>query len=88
MECDVHGGLTYAGYDNPKIGISVEGGAGLYWVGFDCSHAGDLAFMNRPGFFNSFSNPFDTYRNFCYVRGECIRLAAQAAEGKITLPDP
>lgn len=39
---DVHGGLTYSEHDDD----------GLWWVGFDCAHAGDLV----PG---TCSNPLD-----------------------------
>lgn len=65
VDVDVHGGLTFAGTwdDHP----------GLWWLGFDCAHLGDLV----PG------NPSrwrdEVYRDLEYVRRECARLAAQLA---------
>ena len=37
LELSMHGGLTYAA-ENPFYPIENEG---LWWIGFDCAHAGD-----------------------------------------------
>lgn len=58
----VHGGVSYAndGEDND-----------LYWIGFDCGHAGD----DQPGY--SLFSPNDVYRTISYVRKEVTSLAKQ-----------
>jgi hypothetical protein len=61
---DVHGGVTFAGKH--------KGGADLWHIGFDCSHAGDLT----PGVSNFGDGE---YRDISYVRDETKRLAEQIA---------
>jgi hypothetical protein len=39
LDVDVHGGVTFAEPDVPCAAAGPDSG---YWVGFDCSHAGDL----------------------------------------------
>lgn len=81
---DCHGGLTFSGFcsphpDAPERGIChvVEAGEEdrVWWLGFDCSHLGDLApghnryeFMDREG---------DQYCTVAYVRWEVTALARQ-----------
>lgn len=57
---DVHGGLTFAGHlsDEDK----------LWWLGFDCSHAGDLLPIHEDTHDNE-------YRNIGYVTGQVHFLA-------------
>lgn len=57
---DVHGSLTYS--SDGDEGYPVDG-AGLWWFGFDCSHAGD--------------NPNDQTPE--YVSAQCESLARQLA---------
>jgi hypothetical protein len=80
---DVHGGLTFAGPCDPDrahgICHVVEPGEpdGVWWLGFDCAHGGDLA----PAFEAALRDVLgDEYRDLDYVRAECARLAAQLAE--------
>ena len=40
INCDVHGGLTFAEADTPCPNAGPDDG---YWVGFDCGHFGDRA---------------------------------------------
>lgn len=62
---DVHGGLTYAERRSD----------GLWWLGFDCVHAGDLApMLSAP-----FSRRGEVYRTKDYARAETERLARQLA---------
>jgi len=90
---DVHGGLTFAGEFGEGAAITGrdhQRGHGwtyatrtddrLWWVGFDCMHAGDLtpaldAFERSKGF-----DPIlgGTYRELGYVRRAVEDLARQA----------
>lgn len=66
LAIDVHGGLTWA-EDCPGGGSP---GNGLWWLGFDCAHAGD----NCPNY-----NGRGVYRDAAFVRVECEGLAQQLA---------
>ena len=80
---DCHGGLTYSA-DNHKV-IGIKGEDGLWWVGFDCAHLGDLVpkmeglkesdpvMASLKGTMSS-----ETYKDFKYVR-KCVELLAQQA---------
>lgn len=80
---DVHGGLTFSrgcGHnDNPAEGICHVPGPGepddVWWFGFDCSHAGDLA----PSYGRRLMFAGDTYRDLAYVEGWVQSLARQLA---------
>ena len=88
-EIDVHGGLTFA--DKCQEGAQDRGvchvpepdrPADVWWLGFDCAHAFDLApgmvaTLGRVG--ASARDRGETYRAFDYVRDECSRLAGQLA---------
>ena len=51
----------------------------VWWFGFDCCHAGDLA----PGMhFSERTRTSERYRNISYVTDECIKLANQLARLK------
>lgn len=71
LDIDVHGGLTYSNKCNAPICHFVPDDKldDLWWFGFDCGHAFDLAPM-RP-------TRFDTYRDEDYVIKEVKRLADQ-----------
>lgn len=83
----VHGGLTFADKcdTNPEAethGIChlVENGEddNIWWLGFDCSHLGDL---NPKYEYHSIrSHVGETYKNIDYVKAEIEQLAAQAQE--------
>lgn len=84
---DVHGGLTYAAScghgSNPAKGICHVPGPGepdvIWWLGFDCAHAGDLTNMAHPAHIRErWPDRDDQYRDISYVRGEVRKLAAQA----------
>lgn len=84
VPADVHGGLTFADAcapDDRQHGIChvVESGESdrVWWLGFDCGHAGDFAPGMPAGFREALG---ETYRDLDYVRAECSRLAAQLAE--------
>ena len=84
----VHGGLTFSGPCQGDICHTPQPGMpdDVYWLGFDCSHAGDLdpamhAYEKRympeimplpPGF-------EEIYRNLEWVRNEVESLAVQLA---------
>ena len=78
----VHGGLTFAvdcrpvhseGHPMDRICHVAEDGQPdhLFWLGFDCAHAGDLT----PG---GGRYPRESYRDAPYVKAQCEELAAQA----------
>lgn len=82
---DVHGGLTYADFCAPETNdeghglchVPQEGRPDrIWWLGFDCAHAGDIS----PAYDFKFGRPFagDSYRDMAYVVTEVQRLAKQA----------
>ena len=89
-EARVHGGLTYADHCVDGICHTVEPGEddNVWWLGFDCAHAGDLSPRDDPeslaAFCRVFSDPISShheiYRDMDYVAGECRSLAKQLAE--------
>jgi hypothetical protein len=85
IEADVHGGLTYAEANAPNCLPD-----GLWWVGFDCAHSGDLIpGIDRAGAIDSFvlamgnlvaddpSGERDVYRTAEWVEAEVNKLADQ-----------
>lgn len=82
VEPQVHGGITYAEHCRPDLGICHVPQPGepdeLWWVGFDCAHAGDLA----PGYAalagGSALLAGGTYRTIEYAKMQTERLADQA----------
>ncbi len=62
-EIEVHGGLTYADNHIPN-----KEPDGLWWFGFDCSHAGDS---------HIYSSGRGIYRDMEYVKSECMKLFQQ-----------
>jgi len=71
LAIDVHGGLTFSS-DHCPLG----GPKNLWWIGFDCGHAGDLAphmFEKYPEWHQGDS----VYRDAEYVKGEVESLAEQ-----------
>jgi hypothetical protein len=83
----VHGGLTYAdgcSHGDPARSICHIPAPGqpddVWWLGFDCAHAGDYSGMKYDEAWRvRFPPGGDVYRDFGYVRSECQRLASQAA---------
>lgn len=91
-EPEVHGGLTFASAcdEDAAEGKGIchipEPGrpADVWWLGFDCGHAWDLA----PGMraherdlglppMPTMPGPGETYRDVTFVRAECASLARQ-----------
>ena len=77
IPADVHGGLTYAGYDEP---CDKPGNDDAYWIGFDCAHSGDgqdPALMAPDAYvFPSYHG--QTIRDQAYVERQCELLCKQA----------
>jgi hypothetical protein len=87
-DVSVHGGLTFSATcdEDADEGRGIchipEPGrpADVWWLGFDCAHAGDLmpryaetlTELGGPDLFEGY-----VYRNFDYVRSEVTRLAEQ-----------
>lgn len=67
-EIDVHGGLTFGNSGDVANKI-------VWWLGFDCSHAGDISPL--PGTNRFFAIDGYCYRNFDYVKSEVEALAQQ-----------
>jgi hypothetical protein len=94
-DADVHGGVTYGGFcqEGPEEAtICHVPGPGepelLYWIGFDCAHAWDIA-PAMEAWLADAGAPWPrppaelggaTYRAAAYVKAECASLARQAAE--------
>lgn len=66
---DVHGGVTYTGESD---NYPVE--SDLWWIGFDCAHAGDGSLDSRLSFSDG------PVRSLDYVVSECESLANQIKE--------
>ena len=70
---EVHGGITWSG---PR-----RDGAELWWVGFDCGHAGDDNWLMAEHEAKYGTCPFNgVYCDVGYVRQEVSRLAQQLKE--------
>ena len=88
-DVQVHGGLTFAGpcqdgaEDGPGVCHVPEPGrpADVWWLGFDCAHAGDLSpsLQQHYGPMAALYREQSTYRTFDYVRAEVADLAGQLA---------
>jgi hypothetical protein len=91
IAADVHGGLTYAGscQEGPEgqaiCHVPAPGEPEpLWWLGFDCHHAWDIApgmeARERQQGYPPIHIPGCSYKTVAYVKAECARLAGQAAE--------
>ena len=68
LNIQVHGGLTYDGYDKDENWV----------IGFDCAHHGDLTpyfLLNGEYYFGQRG----IYRDMEYVKSECESMAEQAS---------
>lgn len=89
VDADVHGSLTYSALcqEGPEgeaiCHVPAQGEPEpLYWLGFDCAHAFDLApamDADRRERGWSYADCGETYKTVAYVKAECARLAEQAA---------
>jgi hypothetical protein len=87
VQVRVHGGLTYGNMCQPDGKICHVPRPGypdhVYWLGFDCSHSGDLspgATFQYGGRSLRYPAPFcELYRDLHYVISECCQLAEQLA---------
>lgn len=75
----VHGGLTYSAFCGGAICHVPEPGRTdrVWWVGFDCMHAGDYApslnTHRAPG--DRLPREWEEYRDMAYVRAQTEQLA-------------
>ena len=79
---DVHGGLTYSDHCRGDICHTPEEAANepVWWLGFDCAHAGDLCpKLTGSAALSALSALGGAYRNMPYVESECRDLAKQLA---------
>jgi hypothetical protein len=68
IEIDVHGGLTYA-----RDSLRFQPEKDLWWIGFDCAHAGDFSdFYEDMTLDNE-----DIYRDMEYVENEIKSMVDQ-----------
>lgn len=84
-----HGGLTYAEECGGEVCHVPAPGEpeDLWWLGFDCAHAGDL----QPGAMRFYAYPGgEAYKTVDYVRAEALALATQAnhAQKRAAAPPP
>ena len=95
VDVRVHGGLTYSDKCQPSDaedrGICHVPGPGepdhVWWFGFDCAHAGDLAPAYDWLYSKGQPHPcpwndsgYDEYRDMAYVKGQVRELASQLEE--------
>jgi len=76
QDVQVHGGLTFSGRSNCcERSIVVEPGESddVWWLGFDCSHLGDITPMRLSCYSD------EHYRDIDYVARECRSMAKQLA---------
>lgn len=84
VDVQVHGGLTYTDKCHGEICHVPKPGEpdDVWWFGFDCAHAYDLA-PKMQELFEGFGMKLDrdeTYRDMAYVRAEVESLAEQLAK--------
>jgi hypothetical protein len=70
---EVHGGVTYTNHGSPFITSTFGLVDDLWWIGFDCGHAGDFT----PSIHARARVGNEQYRDLAYVRFEVELLAAQ-----------
>jgi hypothetical protein len=75
VDCEVHGGLTYANECSGEI--CHKANQEVWWFGFDCAHLFDLSPWMKG---RNEHSPHDVYRDIPYVRSECEKLAAELKE--------
>lgn len=76
-EAEVHGGITWHDPELPEYpGQALENTPGVIWIGFDCSHYGDLI----PADADAFPPRGEVYRTWAYVKGKVEDLAEQAGQ--------
>lgn len=94
IDCDVHGGLTFAATCDPTPGAKIchkpqPGEPGdVWWIGFDCNHTFDVApgmDALRRDWSERLNLPAlllqnELYRNVVYVQAEVERLADQMVQ--------
>lgn len=92
-----HGGLTFAGPCDPGEGpdqichVPMPGEPDdVYWIGFDCGHAGDLApgaeaYCRAHGL-PSLAGRHATYKPLDYVKVICTLLAHEVADAGTGVP--
>ena len=83
LNCDVHGGLTFAGECSDYHGehgichVPEQGRPErVWWLGFDCMHAGDIS-PEHAALGIPVMGSMGIYRTLAYVRAECGSLAQQ-----------
>lgn len=88
----VHGGVSYAAFcdeDEPfgALGICHSPAPGdtdrVWWIGFDCGHAGDLhpAMLVEGSRIRTLMEEMGwVYRDYAFVREQCAKLARGLAE--------
>lgn len=74
---DVHGGVTFSDKFTDNGELRALGVSNLWWIGFDCAHAGDgkITYPEDPSYMLNF--PEDVVRSLEYVVEECESLATQ-----------
>ena len=74
IDAEIHGGLTFSQHETDREEpYPHDTGQDIWWVGFDCAHAGDMI----PRYVSEF--PGETCRDENYVRQEIESLVHQAA---------
>lgn len=71
LDINVHGGLSFSDVTLPQYPSEK-----VWYIGFDCSHAGDLC----PAMIEYFSPHYDVYRTLEFVESELKRVVDQLIE--------
>ena len=72
---DCHGGVTFWGYPSNTLSLAF-GDENTWWVGFDCSHGGDLSPISTL----SIKLSDQIYRNLEYAQSQVKRLCTRLKE--------
>lgn len=70
IDVDVHGGLTYA-----RNYLHKQPETDLWWIGFDCAHLGDIAFLE-----GNYSIGLETYKDMEFVENEIKEMVDQLVD--------
>lgn len=82
-DVEVHGGITYSAFCQADGGHicheTCDEHDKVWWLGFDCSHSGDMRPMYANNGLSIYDDYGNSYKDFSYVEREVSDLARQLA---------